>query len=320
MAHVMKGINESMRTDFTFMSKDGRTPVHAVKWTPGSGNIRAILQMSHGMQEFIDRYAPFAEYQAENGFLVVGHDHIGHGKSIVTEKDWGYFAPGNAGKILVQDMHQLRVLTQKEYPGVPYFMLGHSMGSFLLRRYIISKGKGLSGAIIMGSGYTEPHSSEMGILLASMLAKVFGWRHRSVLLTQLAFRKNHRFDMTGKDLENNWLTKDPEIVKWYYSQPGCTYTFTLNGYRNLFETVRFSCLQENVDRVWKKLPILLVSGAEDSVGGYGEGVRKILDQYRHAGVRDLKMVLYEGDRHEILNETDREKVFADLRDWMLKRI
>ncbi len=309
-----------IRTDFTFMSKDGRTPVHAVRWAPDSGECRAVLQLTHGMQEFIDRYEPFATYLADNGFLVVGHDHIGHGQSIVTEKDWGYFAPGNAGRILVQDMHQLRLLTQKDHPGLPYFMLGHSMGSFLLRRYIVSRGEGLHGAIVMGSGFTEPHSSEMGILMTRTLAKVFGWRHRSVLLTKLAFRKNHRFDMSGKDLENNWLTRDPEIVKWYYSQPGCTYTFTLNGYKNLFETVRFSCLQENVDKVPKDLPVLVVSGAEDSVGGYGEGVRKVTDMFRQAGLRDVELSLYEGYRHEILNEIGKEKVFEDLRDWMLNRV
>lgn len=309
-----------MRTDFTFPSKDGRTQVHAVRWAPASGECRAILQITHGMQEFIDRYSRFAEYLADNQILVVGHDHIGHGQSIVTEKDWGYFAPGNGGKILVQDMHRLRLMTQREHPGVPYFILGHSMGSFLLRRYIASKGAGLSGAIIMGTGYTEPRASEAGIFLTKALAGVFGWRHRSRILTQMAFRKNHRFDMTGKDLENNWLTKDPEIVKWYYSQPGCTYTFTLNGYKNLFETVHFSCLQENVDRVPKDLPVLIVSGAEDSVGGFGEGTRKVMDMFVQAGLSDVVLSLYEGDRHEILNETDREKVYADLRDWMMERI
>lgn len=294
--------------------------MHAVRWSPDEGAPRAVLQITHGMQEFIDRYAPFAEYLAARGVVVVGHDHIGHGQSVLSEKDWGYFAPGNGGKILVQDIHQLRLLTQKKYRGLPYFMLGHSMGSFLLRRYIVSRGQGLSGAIIMGTGFTEPRSSQLGILLASSLAKVFGWRHRSTFLTNLAFRKNHRFDMTGKDLENNWLTKDPEIVKWYYSQPGCTYTFTLNGYKNLFETVLFSCRQENVDRVPKDLPVLVVSGAEDSVGGYGEGVKKVTDMFRAAGVRDVEMVLYEGDRHEILNELDRDRVFADLLAWMEARM
>ncbi len=309
-----------MKVEFTFMSKDGHTPIHAVRWVPDTGNCRAILQITHGMTEFIERYEPFAEYLAAHDILVVGHDHIGHGRSVRTKKDWGFFAHGNPAKILVQDMHQLRRIVQKEHKDVPYFMLGHSMGSFLLRRYLSSRGKGLNGAIIMGTGYTDPRMSETGMRLANLLSKFYGWRHRSTLLTKIAFGTNKRFDMTGEDPENSWLTKDAEIAEWYYKQPACTYTFTLNGYHALFDTVKHSCLQENADRIWKKLPMLLVSGADDGVGDYGEGVRKVRDLYQKAGIEDLKMVLYENDRHEILNEVDRDKVYKDLLDWMEARM
>ena len=132
-----------MKVEFTYMSKDGRTPIHAVRWIPESGRCRAILQIVHGMTEFIERYAPFAEYLAAHDFLVVGHDLIGHGQSVLTREDWGYIAPGNGAKILIQDIHQLRLNIQRANKGVPYFMLGHSMGSFLVRRYISSRAKGL---------------------------------------------------------------------------------------------------------------------------------------------------------------------------------
>lgn len=130
-----------MKVEFTYMSKDGRTPIHAVRWIPESGRCRAILQIVHGMTEFIERYAPFAEYLAAHDFLVVGHDLIGHGQSVLTREDWGYIAPGNGAKILIQDIHQLRLNIQRANKGVPYFMLGHSMGSFLVRRYISSRAK-----------------------------------------------------------------------------------------------------------------------------------------------------------------------------------
>lgn len=309
-----------MKVEFTFMSKDGRTPVHAVRWVPESGNCRAILQIIHGMTEFIERYEPFAKYLAEHDILVVGHDHIGHGQSVLTKKDWGFFAHGNPAAILLQDMHKLRKIMQKEYKGVPYFMLGHSMGSFLLRSYLSSRGKGLSGAIVMGTGFTDPRMSQAGIALTNLLSKVYGWRHRSGLLTRIALGSNKRFDMTGKHPENSWLTRDEKIAKWYYKHPACTYVFTLNGYRALFETVKHSCRQENADRIRKKLPLLLVSGADDVVGDYGKGVKKAREMYRKAGIEDLKMVLYKNDRHEILNELDRDKVFADLLGWMEARM
>ena len=308
-----------MKVDFTFISKDGKTPVHAVRWIPASGKCRAVLQITHGMTEFIERYGAFAEYLTEHDFLVVGHDHIGHGQSVLTQEDWGYFAPGNAARILLQDMHQLRLKTRKEYRGVPYFMLGHSMGSFLLRRYIASRGEGLSGAVIMGTGYTDPGVSRMGMRLADTLAKLYGWHHRSSLLTKIAFGTSKRFDMTGEHPENSWLTRDAELAAWYYRQPACTYVFTLNGYRTLFDTVRFTCLQKNVNSIPKDLPVLIVSGADDMVGDYGKGVAKVLEMFRKAGIEDLKEILYDGGRHEILNELNREEVYADLLEWMCGR-
>ena len=311
---------EKMKVEFTFMSKDGRTPVHAVRWVPASGNCRAVLQIIHGMTEFIERYEPFARYLAEHDILVVGHDHIGHGQSVLTKKDWGFFAHGNPAAILLQDMHKLRMIIQKEYRGVPYFMLGHSMGSFLLRSYLSSCGKGLSGAIVMGTGFTDPRMSQTGIALTNLLSKVYGWRHRSGLLTRIALGSNKRFDMTGEHPENSWLTRDEKIARWYYQHPACTYVFTLNGYRALFETVKHSCRQENADKIRKKLPLLLVSGADDAVGDYGKGVERVREMYRKAGIEDLKMVLYKKNRHEILNDLDRDQVFADILGWMEARM
>lgn len=309
-----------MKVEFTFMSKDGRTPIHAVRWVPETGNCRAVLQIIHGMTEFIERYEPFAEYLAAHDVLVVGQDLLGHGRSVLSKKDWGFIAPGNPARILLQDIHKLRLIVQKKYRNIPYFMLGHSMGSFLLRSYLSFGGKGLRGAIIMGTGYTDPRMSRTGIALANLLAGMYGWHHRSSLLTKIALGSNRRYDMTGEHPENSWLTKDAEIAKWYYEQPACTYVFTLNGYLALFEAVKYSCLQKNADRIRKKIPMLLVSGAEDGIGDYGRGVSKVRDIYQKAGIEDLQMVLYENDRHEILNELDREKIFADLLDWIQARM
>lgn len=309
------------KEEFRFLSKDGRTQVHAVKWLPDSGKYKAILQITHGMIEFIERYEPFAEYLTEHEFMVVGHDHIGHGESVSSKEDWGYFAPENPSDILIEDMHQLRTMVQKENPTVPYFMLGHSMGSYMLRKYLAFHNDNLRGAIIMGTGFVPEGTTKLGIFCSKVIAGFKGWHHRSKFIENSSFGKPYqKYDMTGATLDNSWLTKDESIVDFYYHEPKCTFKFTLNGYMGLFEAVLFDCRQENVDKLPKKLPIFIVSGKDDPVGDCGEGVMKVYDMFNTAGILDLTYKLYENDRHEILNETDKEIVFSDILSWMNVRI
>ena len=308
-----------MKKHFTFPSTDRITRIHGILWDDESRKPKAVIQLIHGMVEFIDRYDDFANYLVSQGFAVVGHDHLGHGQSVTDEEKLGYIAADNPGRVLVQDIHRLRLCMETKYEGLPYFMLGHSMGSYLLRRYLATQGDGLAGAIIMGSGYTKPRSSALGIQIARSFAKVFGWRHRSKLVTYMAFRKNLNYDTSGKDPARNWLSKDPESVRKYYSDPRCTYLFTLNGFKTLFETVSFVCHQENVDRVPKDLPVLIISGDDDPVGEGGRGVRKLGSMFWKAGIKDLKVKIFEGYRHEILNEIGKEQVYIYLKDWMEAR-
>ena len=144
--------------EFSFLSKDGKTNIHAIKWIPDSGEYKAIMQITHGMVEYIERYEDFATFLTAHGYMVVGHDHLGHGQSVVSENDWGYFAPDDPSGVLVEDMNQLRNIIQKENPEVPYFMFGHSMGSYMLRKYLTKYNDNLRGAIICGTGYKPvPH-------------------------------------------------------------------------------------------------------------------------------------------------------------------
>lgn len=308
-------------SNFTFLSNDGKTAVHAVKWTPDSGEYKAILQISHGMVEFIERYIPFAEFLSTKGYMIVGHDHIGHGQSVASQEDWGYFCEENPSDIVIEDMHKLRSLIQEDNPEVPYFMLGHSMGSFMLRKYLAVHNDNLRGAIIMGTGFIPENMTKLALKLTSVVEKFRGSKHRSKLIQSLAFGADYKgFDMTGAKPEDSWLTKDVEIVKAYYNEPRCTYMFTVNGYKGLFEAVNFSCNPENAARIPKKLPLFIVSGAQDPVGGLGKGVKDVYDMYKDTGMYDLTYKLYENDRHEILNETDKQIVFEDLLAWMNVRI
>lgn len=308
-------------TNFTFLSNDGKTAVHAVKWMPEDGNIKAILQITHGMVEFIERYTTFAEFLCENGYMVVGHDHIGHGASVASKEDWGYFCEGNPSDVLIEDIHKLRTLIQEEYPELPYFLLGHSMGSFMLRKYLAFHSEKLRGAIIMGTGFIPEALTNVAMKLTTFVAKLRGSKYRSKLIQSLAFGADYKgFDMTGEHPENSWLTKDVEIVKAYYNEPRCTYMFTVNGYKGLFEAVDFSCNPKNAARIPKKLPLFIVSGEQDPVGGLGKGVKQVYDMYQKCGALDVTYKLYENDRHEILNETDKQVVFEDILAWMNVRI
>jgi alpha-beta hydrolase superfamily lysophospholipase len=292
-----------------------------VKWLPQDGNIKAILHIVHGMAEHIMRYDAFASYLAECGFMVVGHDHIGHGNSVESTSDWGYFPPRNGHTILVEDLQRHRIRTQIDYPDIPYFMLGHSMGSYLLRKYLVDYGDGLAGAIVMGTGFVPGAAVRGGIALCQAMAKVKGWRHRSLLVTGLTFGRDYKaYDMTGKNPGNSWLTRDAEVVKRNLTDPACRYLFTLAGYIGLFRTVLFDSKQKNTDAIPADLPILIVSGDKDPVGANGKGVRKVEAMFRKVARPDLTCRLYEGDRHEILNELDRERVYEDLRAWMEARI
>lgn len=308
-------------TNFTFLSNDGKTTLHAVKWLPEDGNYKAILQIAHGMVEFIERYTPFAEFLTENGYMVVGHDHIGHGQSVASQEDWGYFCEEGPSDLVVADMHKLRQLMQGDNPEVPYFMLGHSMGSFMLRKYLALHNDNLRGAIIMGTGFIPENMTNLALFLTNLVAKIRGSRYRSKLLQSLTYGGDYKgFDTTGEKPEDSWLTKDVEIVKAYYNEPRCTYRFTANGYKGLFEAVKFCCNIENAKKLPKKLPLFLVSGEQDPVGGLGKGVKQSYDLYKEASIQDITYKLYKEDRHEILNETDKLTVFRDLLAWMNVRI
>lgn len=299
-----------------FLSSDNKTMINACKWYSDT-NYKAIVQIIHGMVEYIDRYDEFATFLANNGFLVIGHDHLGHGLSVINKEDYGYFGK-NPSELLVNDMNKLREMFQDDKP---YFMIGHSMGSFLLRKYLAVYGKNLSGAIIIGTGYVEPVVTRFGIIVTNIEGLFKGEKHRSKLLLKLSNGKDYKkFVSDGSDLKRNWLTKDIEIARKYYSNPMCSFIFTDNGYKGLFESINYCCKMRNINKIPKKLPILITSGEDDPVGGMGIGVTKVYNLFNKAKINNVELKIYPNDRHEILNETDRDVVYNDILKWLNKRI
>ena len=308
-----------MRDEFYFPSKDGNTEIHTIEWKP-EGEVRAVLQICHGMVEYIRRYDEFARFLCGKGYYVVGNDHLGHGKSIQAKSEYGFFNEKYGNACVLGDMHTLRQRTEKKYPGVPYFMLGHSMGSSLLRQYVQMYGNGLSGAVLMGTVADHKKAALLfGKRLCRVMAAFRGWHYRSKMVDNLvlgAYNKKFKPARTRAD----WITSDNENLDMYVADPLCSFMSTVNAYYNVFSGMIGIQRKESVYMIPKGLPVLFVSGADDPVGEFGKGVRKIYEKYRAAGIRDVTLRLYTGDRHEILNETDRDQVYKDLLGWFEKHI
>lgn len=306
-----------MKSEFYYPSSDGRTQIHAVEWIPET-EIKGVLQMCHGMAEYIDRYHDFAEFLAGQGYYVVGHDHLGHGKSVSSSDKLGYFHEKNGNEYVIADIHTLRLQTEKKYPGVPYFILGHSMGSFLVRQYLGMYDDGLSGAIIMGTGEQPTVLLQAGKMLCRLMAVFRGWKYHSQLVDGMAAGGYEKHFADEKD-GSNWLSRNPENVKKYKNDSMCGYMFTVNAYYHMFDGMIRMNQQENEGQIAKELPILLISGKEDPVGNYGKSVEKVHQKYQTCGMKDVTLKLYENDRHEILNELDREQVYQDIWKWLENR-
>lgn len=296
--------------DIFYPSKDGKNTIHACIWRP-AGEIKGVVQIIHGMAEYAERYAPFAEFLADNGYLVCAEDHLGHGKSVKSEEDLGYFNDQKDYEIVISDIRELQLTIQEQAGSVPYFVLGHSMGSFFCRTYISMFGSDFAGAIVMGSGFKDKLTLNTALFAVNLNALFKGWRNRSGLIKNLAFGPyNNRIKpvRTG----NDWLSKNPENVDKYEADPLCGVPFTNNGYKILFSIIKKACSAKTIEAVPKDLPVFFVAGEDDPVGDYGKGVIKAYDKFKAAGVKDASVKLYKDSRHEILNDYCKDEVFEDI--------
>ncbi|CUX37416.1 alpha/beta fold hydrolase [Clostridium sp. C105KSO13] len=304
-----------MKDEFYFPSKDGNTEIHTVEWKP-EGKVRAVLQICHGMIEYVNRYDEFAKFLCGHDYYVVGNDHLGHGKSIQSKKEYGYFNEKYGNACILGDMHTLRQRTMKKYPGVPYFMLGHSMGSALVRQYVQMYGNGLSGIILIGVvADHKPAQLRFARHMCRIMAAFRGWHYRSKFMEKLtlgSYNKSYRPARTRAD----WITSDERLLDDYVADPLCSFMFTVNAYYHMFSGMRQIQKKESFYMIPKTLPMLIAAGDEDPAGGFGKGVRRIYEKYKSAGIQDVTLRLYSGDRHELLNESDRTQVFEDLLGWM----
>lgn len=294
-----------------YLSSDGRNQIQYYIFTPDCLP-SAILQISHGMCEYIERYERegFVSAMTDAGFIVCGNDHLGHGKSASENSELGFFEDYHH---LVDDLHLLNGIMRRTYRSLPYILFGHSMGSFAAREYMV-KYEDIDGVILCG---TSAGNQPLGAakLLASALMKLRGDHFRSKLLYRLSFGGYNKAFAKEKDV-NSWLSSDPEVRKRYSEDPLCRFIFTSAAYRQLFEMLADISDGEWAGKVPLSLPVFLIAGQSDPLGENGEGIKEVYSRLENAELTELKMKLYENGRHEILNDTMSKEVCSDIADWI----
>ena len=304
--------------DFYFQSSTGRTSIHALKCVPDS-KPRAVVQIAHGIAEHIDRYRPFMEFLADNGFVVAGNDHLGHGKSIRVPEEQGFFAEKDGWWRVVDDMDKLHDIMSKEYPELPYVLFGHSMGSFLTRTYLIKHPDKYDGVILSGTGHQSPALVLGGNAAASVMAKLNGAIGDGAKLDSLAFG-TYLNKIENPRTKFDWLSRDTEQVDKYIADPLCGFVGKIGLYRDMMQGIKFITDKKNIAQMNKEKPVYFMSGDGDPVGDYGKGVERAYKAFCDAGLHDVFMRLYPGGRHEMLNETNKEQVYQDILSWLNEKI
>lgn len=303
---------------FTFRSQDERE-IFVYNWLREDQELKGILQLSHGMAETAARYKNFAKELTENGFIVYANDHRGHGKSADNIDDQGYLGKKDGFDLLVADMEYLTTHIKKDYPDLPLFLFSHSMGSFAAQKYIMDDSNQIDGLILSGS------NGEQGLLLTAgkIVSKVEmflrGRKAKSKLMNKLTFghyNKHFQPETTGVE----WLTRDEKEQSKYLANPYCGSIFPTSFYYEFLDSLQYIEDKNHFDKIPIDLPVYIISGDADPVGDFGKGALRLKKRYEKQGVKDLKMTLYKGARHELINEINRDEVIADIIDWLDRRI
>ena len=305
------------KTYGTYPSSNQTSTVHYTVWTPDTNPV-ALVQIAHGMCEYIDRYDETARYLCQRGFIVFGNDHIGHGRSVNSADELGYFAPEDGDLCLVRDMAALNRILKRTYPSLPTVLLGHSFGSFLARAYLMGYANTIDGLILSGtSAGTAP--LKLAMKLADFIKKRKGDHYRSPLLNKLAFGSYNKSFAKGKNSTGyEWVTSDFEALKVYAADPLCTYIFTTQGFYDLFTVLSFVNSEEWYEKTPKGLPIYLMSGDRDPVGNFGKDIPAIAEALLDQDASDVEYKLYRGEHHEPLTGNCRQEAFADVAAFVEK--
>ncbi|BCS98969.1 alpha/beta hydrolase [Desulfoluna limicola] len=295
------------------------TSLFLTHWSPDASPPRAVVVIAHGMAEHGGRYREFAEHLTENGFCVYADDHRGHGRSVPPGGAYGHFGDVNGWELAVSDAEALVAHAAETHPGLPIFIFGHSMGSFLVRDVIATTKHPLSGAIICGTATLPSFLAGLGKLIAGLHANISGPRSPSRLMDRLSFGAYNLCFFPART-PFDWLCSDPESVDRYISDPLCGYISTAALFRDLNGALARIGKQSHIERTPWDLPVLFLAGKKDPVAAMGRSASTLAARYSEAGTRDSSAILYDGARHELFGEPIKERIYTDIIDWMKARL
>ncbi|MEW9094218.1 MAG: alpha/beta hydrolase [Clostridiaceae bacterium] len=304
---------------FTFKAIDG-IRIFVYNWLPDNiEDAKGVVQIAHGMAEHAKRYERFAKELVEEGYIVYANDHRGHGRTAANEDEIGFFGAENGWNLVLSDFYRLSVIIQERHRELPHFVLGHSMGSFITRTFIHKYNHNLKGVVLCGTGMKNAVELELGTLLARAQGRIHGKNKRSKLIDKLSFgRFNSSFEENRTI--SDWLTRDEKEVDKYIEDPLCGKVPTHQFFCDLFQGIKEANGSKAINNTPKCLPILMISGDSDPVGGNGRDVIKLYNLYRKAGIKDISMKLYKDARHELLNEINKDEVSRDIIMWLNNHI
>jgi alpha-beta hydrolase superfamily lysophospholipase len=302
---------------FTLKGADG-AKIFVYSWLPDSKPLAAV-QISHGMAEHAARYERFAEALTAAGYAVYAPDQRGHGKTAGSLEGVGWIAENGGWDLVVDDLHRLTGTIKEKHPGVPVFLFGHSMGSFLSRNYIARWGSEVRGVVLSGTGGNPGLLGKVGILVARLEKILKGGKAKSPLMTSLSFGAfNKPFKPNRTDFD--WLSRDKAEVDKYVADPYCGGVFSAGFWADFLTGLDSLYRPDYLPKVPRNLPMYLFSGEKDPVGNNTKGVREVYDSFKNAGFTDVTLKFYPDGRHEMLNETNRAEVFKDVIDWLKKHL
>ncbi|MFC4557455.1 alpha/beta hydrolase [Virgibacillus kekensis] len=291
------------------------TEIYLKKWSNTSKKPKAIVQIAHGMVEHIERYNGFAKYLIEKDIFVYGNDHRGHGKTGEKQGLFGYFADEDGFEKATGDLLEVTNHIRQEYPDTPLILLGHSMGSFLARNYIQQESSIIDGVILSGTGYYPVTQTRAGKKLSSTLSP----KEKSTLMNTVTFFSYNK-RVKNKKTNLDWLSRDETVVLNFIEDPYCGFIPTAQFFYDLMDGLLKIHDKESIKSIRADLSMLIFSGDEDPVGDYEKGIWKTAHLFADAGMTNIMTLLYEGGRHEMLNEINRKEVYRDVYSWIAEQI
>ncbi len=304
--------------DFTYASSTGKNELHAAICKP-EGSPRGVVHLVHGLAEHTGRYADFMQFLAGKGFVTAGNDHLGHGSSVSDSTELGSFADHDGWDHVVRDTLKFRAILKEQNPELPYIVLGHSMGSFIVRTCLINDADFCSGAILSGTAHPSSALLHGGTAAETVLERMNKNDLDEHALYKNALKKySERID--NPRTEYDWITRDPEQVEAFLADEKCAFIPKKDLFLSLLHGLTLITDPDQIKKMNRETPILFLSGKEDPVGEYGKGVSRAYDAFCRAGMHNVTLRLYPGGRHEMLHELNRVDVENDILSWIEQMI